>query len=135
VLFIDLGVFIYARITNPDFTFGALGLNLLKFWLAAIVFSLSYIALTTLCSSLFRSPAVSLVFNFILLFTFWLMDVVGQAGGSKPWGYIRYLSPSHYSADLLHPQLSVFGISGLAYAGFATLFLGGAYAILRARDL
>jgi ABC-2 type transport system permease protein len=99
------------------------------------VFSLSYIALTTLCSSLFRSPAVSLVFNFIVLFTFWLMDVVGQAAGSRPLGSIRYLSPSYYSADLLHPRLSEFGVSGLAYAGFALLFLGGAYAVLRARDL
>jgi ABC-type transport system involved in multi-copper enzyme maturation permease subunit len=135
VLVIDLGIFIYARITNPDFTFAAMGLNLLKFWLAAIVFSLSYIALTTLCSSLFRSPAVSLVFNFIVLFTFWLMDVVGQAAGSRPLGSIRYLSPSYYSADLLHPRLSEFGVSGLAYAGFALLFLGGAYAVLRARDL
>ena len=135
VLVIDLGVFIYARITNPDFTFAALGLNLLKFWMAAIVFSLAYIALTALCSALFRSPAVSLVFNFVLLFTFWLMDVVGQAYKDGVPGFIRFLSPSYYSGDLLHPQLSQFGVSGVAYAGFAMLFLGGAYAVLRARDL
>ncbi len=135
VLVIDLGVFIYARITNPDFTFAALGLNLLKFWMAAIVFSLAYIALTAFCSSVFRSPAVSLVFNFILLFTFWLMDVVGQAYKDGVLGFIRFLSPSYYSGDLLHPQLSQFGVSGAAYAGFAMLFLGGAYAVLRARDL
>lgn len=137
VLVIDLGVFIYARLTNPDFTFAALGVNLVKFWLAAIVFSLSYVALTSFCSSLFRSPAVSLVFNFVLLFTFWLMDVVGAAAAAsnKPLGFIRYLSPSFYSGDLLNPRLSEFGVSGLAYAGFALLFLGGAYAVLRARDL
>lgn len=135
VLIIDLGVFIYARITNPDFTFSALALNLMKYWLAAIVFSLAYVALTTFCSSLFRSPAVSLVFNFILLFSFWLMDVIGRAYEGQVLGFARFLTPSYYSSNLLHPRLSEFGISGLAYAGFALLFLGGAHAVLRARDL
>jgi ABC-type transport system involved in multi-copper enzyme maturation permease subunit len=135
VLVIDLGIFIYAAITNPDFTFGSLAVNLVKFWLAAIVFSLAYVALTTLCSSLFRLPAVSLIFNFIMLFVFWLMDVVGGAATGKGGEFIRYLSPSYYSADLLHPQLTEFGISGLAYAAFATVFLGLSYAVLRVRDL
>jgi len=136
VLIIDLAVFIFARIANPDFGFGTLVLNLLKFWLAAIVFSLSYVALTSLCSSLFRSPAVSLVFNFIALFVFWLMDTIGRAvTDDNPLRYLRYLSPSYYAGNLLHPGLAEFGASGAAYAGFATLFLGAAYVILRARDL
>lgn len=136
VLLIDLAVFVYARIANPDFGFGAVVLNLLKFWLAAIVFSLAYVSLTTLCSSLFRSPAVSLVFNFILLFVFWLMDTIGRASGETgSLRFLRYLSPSYYSGDLLHPKLAEFGASGAAYAGFATVFLLGAYAVLRARDL
>lgn len=136
VLIIDLAVFIYARIANPDFGFAAMGLNLIKFWLAAIVFSLSYVALTTLCSSLFRSPAVSLVFNFILLFVFWLMDTVGRAVGDEhALRVLRYLSPSYYASNLLHPKLTEFAISGVAYAGFATIFLLGAYGALRARDL
>ncbi|QSQ27027.1 ABC transporter permease subunit [Pyxidicoccus parkwayensis] len=136
VLIIDLAIFIYARIANPDFGFGHVVLNLLKFWLAAIVFSLSYVSLTTLCSSLFRSPAVSLVFNFIALFVFWLMDTIGQASGETgALRFLKYLSPSHYAGDLLHPKLAEFGASGAAYAGFATLFLLGAYAVLRARDL
>ncbi|WP_342374331.1 ABC transporter permease [Myxococcus stipitatus] len=136
VLVIDLAIFVYARIANPDFGFAAMGLNLIKFWLAAIVFSLSYVALTTLCSSLFRSPPVSLVFNFILLFIFWLVDTVGRAVSEESaLRGLRYLSPSHYATDLLHPQLTQFGISGAAYAGFATIFLLGAYGALRARDL
>ncbi len=137
VLVIDLGIFIYAALTNPDFTIAALAVNLLKFWLAAIVFSLSYVALTTLCSSLFRLPAVSLIFNFALLFVFWLMDVVGGAAAAsgKSGEFIRYLSPSYYSGNLLHPQLTEFGTSGLAYAVFAMVFLGLSYAVLRVRDL
>jgi ABC-type transport system involved in multi-copper enzyme maturation permease subunit len=136
VLFIDLAIFIYAKATNPEFTFGAMGLNLLKYWVAAIVFSLAYLALTTFCSAIFRSPAVSLVFNFIILFTFWLMDSVGRAfEGEHFVEYLRFLTPSYYSANLLHPAVSQFGLSGLAYAVFAAIFLGGAYAVLRARDL
>ncbi len=136
VLIIDAGIFVYAWLTTPEFTFGSFALNLLKFWLAAVVFSLSYLALTTLCSSLFRSPAVSLVFNFILLFIFWLMDTIGRASGETgTLRFLRYLSPSYYSGNLLHPKLAEFGASGAAYAGFATVFLLGAYAVLRARDL
>ncbi|RKG92029.1 ABC transporter permease [Corallococcus terminator] len=136
VLVIDLAIFVYARILNPDFAFGVLATNLLKFWGATIVFSLAYVALTTLCSSLFRSPAVSLVFNFILLFVFWLMDSVGRAvADTSPVRFVRYLSPSYYSGNLLHPQLAEFAGSGGAYAAFAAIFLVGAYGVLRARDL
>ncbi len=136
VLIIDLAIFVYARIANPDFGFADVVLNLLKFWLAAIVFSLAYVSLTTLCSALFRSPAVSLVFNFILLFIFWLMDTIGRASGEDGvLRWLRYLSPSYYAGNLLHPRLAEFAASGAAYAGFATIFLLGAYAVLRARDL
>ena len=136
VLIIDLAIFVYARIANPDFGFADVVLNLLKFWLAAIVFSLAYVSLTTLCSALFRSPAVSLVFNFILLFIFWLMDTVGRASGEDGvLRFLRYLSPSYYAGNLLHPRLAEFAASGAAYAAFATIFLLGAYAVLRARDL
>lgn len=136
VLLIDLAVFIYARVINPDFGFADMGLALVKFWLAAIVFSLAYVALTTLCSSLFRAPAVSLVFNFIMLFVFWLMDTIGRAvSDTSAWRFLRYLSPSYYAGDLLHPKLTEFGASGAAYAAFALVFLLGAYGVLRARDL
>ncbi|RKH22604.1 ABC transporter permease [Corallococcus praedator] len=136
VLVIDLAIFVYARILNPDFAFGVLAMNLLKFWGATIVFSLAYVALTTLCSSLFRSPAVSLVFNFILLFVFWLMDSVSRAvEDTNPVRFVRYLSPSYYSGNLLHPQLAEFAGSGAAYAAFAAIFLVGAYGVLRTRDL
>ncbi len=136
VLIIDLAIFIYARIINDDFAAGVLVLNLLKFWSATIVFSLAYVSLTTLCSSLFRSPAVSLVFNFILLFVFWLMDSVGRAvGEDNVLRFLRYLSPSYYSVNLLHPKLAEFAVSGAAYAAFAAVFLFGAYGVLRARDL
>lgn len=136
VLVIDVGIFVYARYADPGFTLAAMALNLVKVWLATLVFALAYIALTTLCSSLFRAPGLSLVFNFALVFAFLLMDLAGWYYEGKSFlEHIRYLSPSYYSADLLSPVLSQAGLSGLAYAGFTLLFLGGAYAVLRARDL
>lgn len=136
VLIIDLGIFLYAWLTTPDFTFASFALNLVKFWLAAVVFSLSYLALTTLCSSLFRAPALSLIVNLFVLFGFWLMNLAGSfASEGSPVGYVRYLSPSHYANGLLHPRLAEFAVSGLAYVLFTLLFLGGAIVILRERDL
>jgi hypothetical protein len=48
---------------------------------------------------------------------------------------LRYATPSHYSTDLLHPRWTAFAGSGLAYLGFAALFLIAAWAVLRARDV
>jgi ABC-type transport system involved in multi-copper enzyme maturation permease subunit len=136
VLVIDLAIFVYAAFTTPDFGLASFALNLVKFWLAAVVFSLSYLALTTFCSGLFRSPALSLIFNIFMLFGFWLVNTVGSfASEGSPVGYVRYLSPSHYANNLLHPRLTEFAVSGAAYAAFAVVFLGGALFVLRARDL
>jgi ABC-type transport system involved in multi-copper enzyme maturation permease subunit len=141
---IDLAIFTYARVTHPDFGIGLALLMLFKLWVAATVFSLAYLALTTLCSALFRSAAVSLVFNVVVLFAFWLMDAIGQslalaAGHAdttpSPVAIVRYLSPSHYATGLLHPAFSHFAVSGAAFAGFALLFLAAAYAVIRERDL
>ena len=134
VLVVDLAIFLYAKLSTPEFGFGLMALSLLRFWVAAVVYSLAYIALTTLCSTLFRSPGVSLVFNFIVLFVFWMVDVIAGSLAS-PASYLRYLSPSAYSMNLLHPQPGQFGLSALAYAGFALLFLGAAHLTLRTRDL
>jgi ABC-type transport system involved in multi-copper enzyme maturation permease subunit len=136
VFVIDVGVFIYARFAHPNFTFAAMVLSLLKVWLATLVFALAYVALTTLCSSLFRTSGVSLVFNFIMIMGFLLMEFIGWYSEGKSFlVHIRYLAPSYYSANLLSPVASEFGLSALAYALFTVVFLGGSYAVLRARDL
>jgi len=133
VLVIDLGIFAYAKATNEDFTPAMLASALPRFWAAAMVFSLAYVALTSLCSTLFRSSALSLVVNLVGLFSFWLMDVVGRAESGL--GAIRYASPSHYATMLLDPRVAQFAIGVGAYAGFAAVFLGAAYAVIRTRDL
>ena len=144
VAVIDSAILIYARLTHPDFPWLLVVLTLIKLWAAAIVFSLAYLGITTFCSALFKSPAVSLVFNVVLLFTFWLLESTGAhadlqaqltSGSPGAYAYLRYLSPSHYSAELLHPSFKHFAPSVLAFAGFALLFLAAAYAVLRERDL
>jgi len=132
VLLVDLGIFLYAKATNEDFTWLAMGKSLLRFWLAAILFSLAYLSLTSLCSVLFRNPALSLVVNLAALFAFWLLDVIGRAESLR---LLRFFSPSQYAANLLHPRLSEFAISTAGYAGFAVLFLGASYLVIRSRDV
>src|SRR5581483_5056717 len=97
----------------------------------------------------FRQPAVSLVLNIIALFVIWFVALIGDAyrlpgqsaasmslSSLKPEsviGYIRYTSVWHFSSDLIHPAWQRFGAAGLAHLGFAMLFLGAAYLVLRAR--
>lgn len=133
VLLVDVGIFAYAKATNEDFTVAALAEALPRFWLAASVFSLAYVALTTFCSALFRSSALSLVINLTALFVFWLMDVVGRP--ESDLGLIRFASPSHYATNLLHPRFSQFAASVGAFGAFLLIFLAGAYLVIHSRDL
>lgn len=145
VLVVDLGLFLYAKLSDPLFGWGLLVISLGKFWLAAAVFSLAYLALSTFCSTLFRSPALSLVFNFVVLFVFWLLELLGEYqhrarmalvdAGVRPLELLRFVSPSHYATHLLHPGAVPFLSSVAAYLAFALIFLAGAYAVLQRRDL
>jgi ABC-2 type transport system permease protein len=119
-------------------------------WGVSFVFALAYLALTSLCSSLFKVPVVCLVMNLLFLMGLWLLAFIGRLfisvipgiGGapsleeaSSPVAYVRFLSPWTYSGDLLHPHFSVLGPSILAHLAFAAVFLATAYLIFRRRDL
>jgi ABC-2 type transport system permease protein len=123
----------YGLATEKDFGAGAVLLTGLRFWGVALVFSLPYLALTSLCSSLVRTPMVSLVLNVILLFGIWLIAAVGDASETLHW--LRYLSPWNYSEHLLHPDPRKLSVAVGAHLGFALLFLGSGWALLRRRDL
>jgi len=133
VLAVDLGIFLYAKATHEDFTGPMMIKTLLRFWVAAILFSLAYLSLTSLCSVLFRTPALSLVVNLAALFGFWLLLAIGRADTSL--GALRFLSPYQYSDGLFHPRISELATSTAAYAGFAAVFLGAAYLAMRTGDL
>lgn len=158
VLVVDVAVIGVARWLTPSFQAGVMATTFLKCWVAATVFSLSYVALSSFCSSLFRSPAVSLVFNIFALFGLWLVNKIGegaaavlaqeaaraQAAGeeaeapskiAKVLSWFQYVSPSHYSNNLLHPHFLKFLGSTAIYAGFAAAFLACGYTVLRRRDL
>jgi ABC-type transport system involved in multi-copper enzyme maturation permease subunit len=158
VLVVDLAVVGVARYLTPSFQFGAMATTLLKCWVAATVFSLSYVALSSFCSTLFRSPAVSLIFNIFTLFGFWLVNKTGEGAATvleaarkqaeaqgveaeapskiaTVLSWLQYVSPSHYSDNLLHPHFLKFLGSTAIYAGFAAAFLACGYAVLRRRDL
>jgi len=139
MLVIDAALCVYGKASDADFSFAAMNLTLGKLWLSALVFSLAYLALTTLCSSLFRQPAVSLVVNFIALFGVWLMALIGEAAKQmNEHGvvqYVRYGSVWYYRTDLLHPHFDRLAAAGGAHLGFTLLFLGLAWLVLRRRDL
>lgn len=144
ILIVDGLTFAAAKVMNPEFEFSLLLPSLLRFWVAATIYSLAYVALTSLCSSLFSLPAVSLIFNLLALFGFWLVEMVGSwiSGVAKLEGtdpnvvsHIKWLSPMAYSDALLHPTWSTFGLGVLAFAVFAVIFLGLGYANLRRRDV
>lgn len=147
---VNLAMFVYARFSNEWFGWGAMVVLLFKFWLAALVFSLSWVALTTLCSTLFRAPALGLVTNFFLLFVLLIVNAVSAFGTDRQltatgmpsapeitsWvGYVGYGSPWYYATNLLHPDPGPLAVSGGALMGFTAVFLVAAYAVLRARDV
>lgn len=143
---VNLGIFGFARVTNSDFALRDAAITFGKFTLAAIVFSLAYVSLTSLCSTFFRSPAVSLIANIIALFGFWLLNTIGERArlynlyvtkDDSPTALelVRLASPSNYSANLLNPSLRPLAESAGAYLAFTLLFMLLAHLSLRARDV
>ena len=136
---------------DPEFTTGKAATTLVKLWACALVFSLAYMALSSMCSSLFKQPAVALALNMIFLFVIWAIALLGNlvqlpgasASGMsisslKPesaWGYVRYLSVWNYAPDLIHPKWERFLAAGGAHLGFAMIFLAASYLVLRVRDV
>ena len=143
-----LGLVGFWKATDAEFTAGTMVATLFRFWLAALVFSLTYQALIALCSSVFRQPAVSLVMSLIALFGIFILDLVGEhftLATDRPLlgvtpeqhslGYLRYASVWYYYLDLLHPRVAHVAWATAVHLGFAALFLGLAYAALRKEDL
>ncbi len=135
VFLLDVGLCVYAWATTPGFDLAAFVTQVLRFWLASTVFSLAFLALTSLCSSVTTNSSVSLLLNFsvlVLSLLFWMTALYDEG---HPLRAIRYLSPLRYSTRLLYPQPMDVAGSVVAYAVFTLLFLGGAFFVLRRRDL
>ena len=113
-----------------------------RFWVGGATFAFGYLALTTLSSAVTSSPGSSLLCNVGALFAFWLLDGIGnraelvhRMGGPASWTEaVRWLSPSAYASGVLGSSTALL-TSAAAYAAFGTVFLAGAWAVFRARDI
>ena len=141
-----------AKILNPEFSMADTASWGLKLVLASVVYGLAYLGLTTLCSSMVRTSAVSLIIYVILLVVFWVVNFVattflvlpGDSTGTGPfsdlrsstwWAALRYLSIWQYENDLLHTDWVLALSSVLAHVGFAALCVGAGMVILQKRDV
>lgn len=113
-----------------------------RFWVGGTAFAFGYLALTALSSAVTTGPGSSLLLNVGALFVFWLLDAIGgraalmhRMGGPGSWTEgLRWLSPSAYASGLLGSSSALL-TSAAAYAAFGTVFLAGAWAAFRVRDL
>lgn len=152
LLFVStLVMVLVAKILNSDFGLGLAAISFLKLYGSALILSLAYLGLTTLCSAVTRQSGITLVLNVMGLFVIWFVAFIGEtlrfpgeAAGKgllaqltqESYGaYARYASVWHYGGDLLHPRAGVFLSAALAHVGFALVFLGIAQFALRKQDL
>lgn len=142
-----------AKVLNADtFTAKEIAIWTARLLVSSFVLALAYLALTTFCSALVRSGAVSLVLNIMILFGIWFVALVGEwyrlpgevaeAGSiasmikdESVMAYVRYLSVWHFGQDLLHPDWVRFVTAAVVHVGFAAALLGLAQLSMKKRDL
>lgn len=139
-----------AKWLNPGFLWPEALRWGVKLTIAMAVIGVSYAALTTLCSSLAGSSPFSLFLNFITLFAFWFISLLGNRvrlpDSASAFGfdamkeesalaYLRYLVPSQFEHHLLSPQPLEYATGIVAYLGFGLAFLGLAKLVLARKDL
>jgi ABC-type transport system involved in multi-copper enzyme maturation permease subunit len=139
-----------AKYLNADFTWPDALKWGVKLTVAISVIGVSYAALTTLCSCIANNGALSLFLNFITLFVFWFISLLGNRvrlpGSGDAVGfdamkdesvlaYVRYLVPSQFEHHLLSPEPLEYATGVIAYIGFGLLFLGLSKLVLAKRDL
>jgi len=146
VTLVHLGSFGYALATVPEFSFGEAARLFPRLWGNTVLIGLAMAGLTTLCSTLSRSPALALTLNLTALFALWVAGLVsdgarmvrslpGQDGGPSWQERLGLLVPSTWSTEALYPDPGRALPAALILLGFAALFMTGAVAALRARDL
>jgi ABC-type transport system involved in multi-copper enzyme maturation permease subunit len=150
VTVVHLGAFVFALSTVPDFSLADALHGWRRLWGTTALVGLGMAALTTLCSTASRSPALSLTLNFAALLGFWAAGAVGSGARvmrmvqeqvtrePAPVGWLErvgLLAPSTWSAEVLSPDTSRALIGALALLLFSVVCAGGAVAVLRTRDV
>jgi ABC-type transport system involved in multi-copper enzyme maturation permease subunit len=109
----------------PSFEPGPALLYLGQYWLYTIVFSLCWIGLTALVSSLIESAGLALMLLFVALIGLSILSFHSDLG---------LLSPNAWKLGLWRPGMDALQ-SLIAFAAFGGVFLAGAWSVLRWRDL
>ena len=150
VTVVHLGAFGYALSSVEDFSWAHAAQAWPRLWGTTALVGLAMAALTTLCSTLSRTPALSLTLNFAVLLGFWATGTVGSGArimrnlqeqlSHQPvavgWQErVGLLAPSTWSSELLYPDAGRALTGALALLLFAAFCAAGAVAVLRARDV
>jgi ABC-2 type transport system permease protein len=146
VTLVHLGAFGYALATVPEFSLGDAARAWPRLWGTTVLIGLAMAALTTLCSTLTRAPALALTLNLAVLFALWVVGLLSDGarlvrtlpggGGDPSWQErLGLLVPSTWSTEALYPDPGRALPAGLVLLGFAVLYMAGAAAVLRSRDL
>lgn len=113
-------------IARGDSTAGATLSWGLRFWLVSLPMSAAWCGISTVISSLFRSPIIALLITFATFFTLWVLYTAGQLFPSVEW--LSYVYPNHYDSLMLHPHVHKLAIGLGVCTGMAGLYLSvGSY--------
>jgi len=146
VTLVHLGAFGDALVSVPEFSLADAARAWPRLWGTTVLLGLAMGALTTLCSTLTRSPALALTLNLAVLFALWVAGIVsdgarmmrlvpGRESEASWQEHLGLLVPSTWSTEALYPDAARSLPAALVLLGFALLFTAGAVATLRTRDL
>lgn len=117
----------------PAFDLAAAIPVLFRFWLLVLPLALAHVSLMAMLSSLFRFPYFALLSGMAFLVVTGIFGWLTSAW--ETLAPLRWGIPWHYGSFLLSHDLSDQLLGAGAYLGFAALFGGCAWAILRRRDV
>ena len=110
----------------PSFDVAATALTLLRYWVSTVAWGLPWLALAALVSAIVDTPGLSLLAL--------LGAMIALGLGSRYTG-LEWITPSYFKAGLWRWSVVDVLASLGAFAAFTAVFLGGAWAVLRGRDL
>jgi hypothetical protein len=110
----------------PSFDLSPAVLTLLRYWVSTVVWGLPWLALAALVSAVVDAPGLSLLA---------LLGAMIALGIGSRYEGLAWITPSTFKTGLWRWSLTDVLASVAAFAAFTAVFLGGAWAVLRGRDL
>ncbi len=131
VVLMSLGAILFTR-AAPEASWGTTLLGTLRFCALTLLVMSTYLSLTALFSTLTRTPLYALIFALCALVFLWILGAIANFDSLN---FLRWLTPATYEPALISTKPGELLPSVAAYLAFTALFLGGALARLRCRDL